>query len=109
MEDNTLKAVIEAEKEIQDRVEAEKRRAEQWLEQKKPQIQQDLKSQLEKLLEANEQIKTRIRADAEEQASEIISKAQTRAAELSRITPERLQQVVRRRLSCILPRAEHDR
>ena len=103
MERDILSQVIEAEKEIQQRLDLEKVKTREWIERAKKECDEEfvleekrIKASLEKSIE--EAIK-----EAEIKASGIVSRAEADAERLGRLETETLSKIIARQIDRILP------
>ncbi len=103
MEKDVLSQVIEAEKEIQKCLEAEKEKVREWIEAVQKESEEDFHVEERKIKEALDQSLAASAKDAEAKAGEITEDAVKRAAHLGQIGPETLQRIVEKRITKILP------
>jgi len=103
-----LAEVIRVEKEIQKRLEAESKKANQQVEQVRRELE-------EKVLRAeegtSELLKNRIQeatAEAHKKASEILNDANSMAEKIESLSDETLKTLLRRHISRVLPEFNHD-
>ena len=105
MEEDLLQAVIKVEKEIQQSIEAEKRKAADWLESRRVSLSRELKEKKQQLLDDHDQsleVTCQItRHKAEKEISEVNQKA-----EYLHNLPEELLLKVGEYLQLILPEEE---
>ncbi len=102
-EKDILSKVIGVEKEIQERLMAEKEKSVEWLEQVRKESEESVSRERDALRESFESAKVHSRADAEKRAAEIIGKAKEEAERISQIGDETLRRVLLRHISAILP------
>ncbi len=103
MEKDVLSQVIEAEKEIQKCIDAEKVKAKEWLEGMKKESEEEvLREQRTNERSVQESLRDADR-QADERASEIVRDAEAAAERLGGIDNDIVTRIVRRRISRILP------
>jgi hypothetical protein len=107
--ENTLNTVIETEGEIQAMLDAERLRAQTWLERVRQEVETDLQAQLAALAtNAAEAGEAPHRVAAAETAP-CLRRAEELAQRLATIGDEELGRAVRRHLAALLPGRAHDR
>jgi vacuolar-type H+-ATPase subunit H len=103
MEKDILSKVIEVEKEIQERLRDEKKKAHEWLEGVKKEIEKDISLQEEQLRDSYTRGREDAKAEAEREAARIVKDADALAERYRRMNDETLQEIVMRHLVKILP------
>lgn len=103
MEKDILSRVIEVEKEIQERLRAEKERSVEWLEKVKREAEEAVASDEERLKESFENAKVCSAAGADRKAAEILRKAAEEEERISAISDETLGRIIMKHLALILP------
>jgi vacuolar-type H+-ATPase subunit H len=103
MEKDVLSQVIEAEKEIQKCLEAEKVKVREWIEAFKKESEADLLGEERKIREALDQSLADAAQQAQAKAGDIVNDAGKSAARLGQLSPETLRRIVEQRLTKILP------
>jgi predicted phage gp36 major capsid-like protein len=103
MEKNILSQVIEAEKEIQRRLDAEKAEVQKWLEGEKKAAAEELEREEEIIRGALRQTAGQADLEAEAKAAEIEDKAKSASDHLGRVRPEVLTALVGKQIGRILP------
>ncbi|HAK59325.1 MAG TPA: hypothetical protein DCO77_02935 [Nitrospiraceae bacterium] len=104
MEPDILNSVIEAEQQIQERLEKEKNAADLRIEQARSEADQEIAGEEERLKQEAERVGADAKAGTDEQVADIIRSAENAAAARSRIPEETLHAVVERHLAGILPK-----
>lgn len=108
MQQDTLSEILEVEKEIKAMLDAERKRADQWLERMKLEIEQATQSELARLKDSVAQSEPVAKKAAEEKAAAIVQQARSRAEHIERIEEDRLTQIVRQSIAAIIPGATRD-
>jgi hypothetical protein len=108
MEKDILAGVIEVEAEIKRRLEAERKKAGEWLEKEKKEIEEETVREENRLKQDSQgALETKTR-DAEKTALEILNAARSRAGSLENITDEALKGIISKYIIRIIPGADHD-
>jgi len=94
MQQDTLDEILEAEKEIKDMLDGERKRADQWLEQTKLEIATTTKAKIAKVAESVTQSKGAAKKAAEATAAEIVQQALFVAQRIESLEEDRLQRIV---------------
>jgi vacuolar-type H+-ATPase subunit H len=102
-EKDILSKVIGVEKEIQERLMAEKERSLEWLEKVKKEAEEAVIAEERRLKESFEAAKSGSRAEAEKRAAEILRNAEAEAERISGISDESLGRIMMRHITVILP------
>ncbi len=89
-------------------LDAERKRANQWLERTKLEIDQATESELARLKESVPQSEPAAKKAAEDEAAAIIQQARSLAEAIERIEEDRLRQIVREAIAGIIPGATRD-
>jgi vacuolar-type H+-ATPase subunit H len=103
MDNDLLRDVIEKEKEIQRSLEQATLTAEQGLEARKKEIQEECAEKEKIIQNAFEQARERARYSAQDKASDIVKQAEQQAEWFGRVTDETLARIVANHISKILP------
>lgn len=103
MDEDALSRIIEAEKEIQKRLEDETRMAAERLKKLKRETGDRVMAEEARLKEAAEETVLKARSEAEAEALAIAGRAAKEAERLGRIKGNELRGMVRRRIAMILP------
>lgn len=103
MEKDILSRVIEVEKEIQERLISERRKAAEWLEKVKREAEEEVLKEDENLKMTCEKMIGDAEARAEKEAAEITGDAASQAGLLSVMSDETLEKIVMKHISSILP------
>jgi len=103
MEKDVLSQVIEAEKEIQKCLEAEKAKVRDWIETVKKESEGAFFAEERKIKESFDQSLAEAVKQAEAKAGEIVDAAGKSAGRLAQLPPETLQRIVAERITKILP------
>ena len=108
MEKDVLSTIIEIEKEIEERLESERRKAVQWLDSAKKEIEVELAANVRELKDSLMESVDIARENAEKQASAILSEAAKQSRLLSEIGDETLKRIITEHLRRILPGSDYD-
>lgn len=108
MQQDTLSEILEVEQEIMAMLNAERKRADQWLERTKLKIEQAKQSDLARLAESVAKSEPVAKKAAQDKAAAIVRQAQSLAVHIDRIEEDRLKQVVRQHIAAIIPGATRD-
>jgi hypothetical protein len=108
MEHGTLEEVLEVEKEIEKLLDSETARAHRWLEQRKKEIEEERHSAIAELRVAVACEKKAAETDAEAKASRITDQARDLACRVDAMGEDRLNQIIWRHLSVIMPEPVRD-
>ena len=103
MEKDVLSQVIEAEKEIQKCLEAEKVKVREWLETVKKECESEFTAEEKKIKESLDLSMAESAKQAETKAGRIVEEAGQSAARLEHLRTETLSAIVRKRITTILP------
>ncbi len=106
MEKEGLGTLIEVEREIHERIEREKKKAEEWLETVRKQCLEGLMKEEEELKASLERAMADTAVAAEREALEIVEHAQAEADRLRGISRDLLQVIVMKHVVRILPGAQ---
>lgn len=110
MKTSILGTVIEAEQEIQARIEAERKKTREWIEQVRAESARAAAGEAERLTGNSASTVAKAKAEAQARAAELVDRAQRRAEQLTALSDARLQQIMARQIHQILPGADrHDR
>src|SRR5574337_265278 len=96
MEKDVLSQVIEAEKEIQKCIEAEKLKAREWLDEVRKECEETFLLEEKKMRESVEQALDRASGQAEAEAAGILSRAASAAERLGQLKKENVTAIVQR-------------
>ncbi|HXX54147.1 MAG TPA: hypothetical protein VEI28_06210 [Thermodesulfovibrionales bacterium] len=102
MEKDILGKVIEVEKEIQERLSEERKKAHEWLEGVTKKIEKDATIQEQQLRESYTKDREDSRSEAERKASRIVKDAETLARHCRELSDETLERVVQKYVVRIL-------
>jgi len=108
MEKDILAGVIEVEAEIKRRLEAERKKAGEWLGKEKKDIEEEAVREENRLRQDFQAALETKRRDAEKKALEILHAARSRADRLENITDEALRGIISKYIIRIIPGADHD-
>ena len=103
MEKDTLSQVIEAEKEIQKRMEIEKAKAAEWLESAKKGAEADYLREEKKVRASIDQWQAETAKEAEENAARIVGCAAREAERFGAVEADSLKRIVLKHIARILP------
>lgn len=103
MEKDILTKVIEVEKEIQDTLDGEKRRSEEWVEKVRMEIEEEVIKEDEDLKKSFKETEGIAIAEIKNKSSEILEGATRQAEGLSKISDEDLNEIIKRHIMRILP------
>jgi len=103
MEKDILSQVIDAEKEIQQCLEAERVKAREWLERANKEAEEAMLLEQRKIKEMQEQSLAEADKQAAQKAEEIIREATAASEHLGQLKPEVLRSIVEQRIPGILP------
>jgi vacuolar-type H+-ATPase subunit H len=103
MERDMLNEVIEVERDIHERLLAEKRKAGEWVDEVKKKAEKDILLEDERIKKLFEQAIKDARLDAEKKAHEVIVDANEKAERLAAISDEFLIKTIRKHIIRILP------
>lgn len=109
MPENTLKTVIDTETEIQAILDAERLRAQAWLERIRQEVDAELQAQLATLSATAAEAEQGARTAAAEETAVAIRQAELLAQRLAAISDDELERTVRRHLAVIIQGTGHDR
>ena len=108
MEHGTLEKVLEVEKEIEKLLDSETASAHRWLERQKEEIEEARRSAIAELKVAVALDKKAAETDAEAKASRITAQARDLACRVDAMGEDRLNQIIWRHLSVIIPEPVRD-
>ena len=108
MEKDILAGVIEVETEIKRRLETEGKKAGEWLEKEKKDIEEETVREENRLKQDFQGSLETKRRDAEKTALEILNAARSRAGRLENITDEALKGIISKYIIRIVPGVRHD-
>ena len=103
MDDDILSRVVEVEREVQQRLDVEKKMSLDWIEKVKKEAEERVVAEEKKLKEEMGQDLQEAKLEAEKGAAAIIEDAYDEAARLRDIGDEILKKTIRKHLSTILP------
>lgn len=109
MERGLLGKVVEAERQIQERIDSEKKRWEEELQKVRREAEEKIRQEEASLSEQCEKSVREAEKSAEERASAILDAAAVKAAKLKDLNDEVLKQIVMKYIHRLLPGACHDR
>lgn len=104
MKKSILNEVIEVERDIQERLMVEKKKASEWVDEVKKKAEKDILSEEERIKKLFEQAIKNARLDAEKEEQEIIADANEKAMRLAAIDDEFLIKIVKKHIIGILPK-----
>lgn len=103
MEKDILSKVIGVEKEIQDVLDIEKRKSEEWLEGVKKEVEEEFLREEGTLKESLKKAEEDRVADARRKAAEILEDAKEHTERLAKISDETLKKIIIKHIIKILP------
>ena len=103
MQQSTLQEILGVEQEIREKLNAEREKASQWLEDARRQILAEHSAETERLQGSSKQGEAAAREAAGKSAAEIVSQAQDAARTLEHLDDEALRSLVARHIACIVP------
>lgn len=103
MQQSTLQEILGVEEEIREKLNAEREKASQWLEDERRRIQSEHIAALERLRGSSSQGEAAAREGARKSAAEIVSQAQAAAQAMERHDDDALRGLVARHIACIVP------
>jgi Skp family chaperone for outer membrane proteins len=103
MDKDVLATVIETEKEIEERLEREKEKAAQWLENVGKEIEAETAAEVRKMEDSQHAAVAAAREAAEKRASLMLREVQEQSRRLSRISDETLKRIIGDHLDRIRP------
>ena len=109
MEQNTLKEILEVEKQIEETLDRETGKARQWLKQSKREIEEERQSEIAELNEAVARGREEAKTTAAEKAAEIVERARSFADRVEGLGDDCLQHVTWRHIADIAPGTDRDR
>ena len=104
MAQDTLKEILEVEKEIKARLDMESARADQWLEQTRKEIESARRARIAELDASLARDKEEARRAAEEKAESIVDRVRTFSERIEGLGDDRLQQITWRHIANMGPR-----
>jgi hypothetical protein len=102
-EQDTLQEVFGLEREISSKLDAERQRADQWLEGARRDIEQGRLSEIARLKARTVQDEAAAQQAARDKAAEILRRATSAAARVAALETEQLVPIVRQHLAAIMP------
>ncbi len=110
MDTSVLGAVIEAEQEIQARIEAGRKTTREWIEGVKSEAAQSVAEEAERLRRESAATMVTAKAGAQARAAELLRRTEHQAEKLAALSDTRLQQIMAQQIRHVLPGADrHDR
>lgn len=109
MNPNTLKTVLETERQIQEVLAGERIRAARWLEQVAREVEEDRRIEADRLVRESARALEAARNACRDQAARILARSQAALGRAEKISDDVLHEIVRRHLAGILPERRHDR
>ena len=110
MDTSVLGAVIEAEQEIQARIEAERKKARERIDGVKAEAAQSVAEEAERLRGESAATLVTAKAGAQARAAKLLLRTEHLAEELAALSDTRLQQIMAQQIHHVLPGADrHDR
>ena len=110
MEEDVLSAVMEVEREIQERLEAERRKSREWLERVRAEAGRALAGSEERFKKSSEKAVADALSEAESRAADLLSRATREAERLVHLDDDAMRKIMAQYLPRILPgEHEHDR
>jgi vacuolar-type H+-ATPase subunit H len=109
MDDGILTDIITVEKEVRERLDAERERAAALLEQVRNDLEEEFRREEKSLQEALDNARVAARAEAEQKAAHLVQDAAERGERLARIDEEALRRVVVEHLAGLMPGRGDDR
>ena len=110
MDEDVLSTVMEVEREIQEKLEAERRKAREWLERVRADAGRSYAASEERFKKSSEKAVADALADVEARAADLLSRATLEAERLVHLGDETMRKIMARYLPRILPgEHEHDR
>ena len=103
MDNDILSEVIEAEKEIQRCLEAERARTSEWLGKVKKESEEEIARSEQEIRESLRASFESAQAEAHSKAASIVKEAETKAERVEKVENERLVSIISNRLNEILP------
>ena len=95
--------IITVEKEIQEKLDAETKKAAAWANQQKEEIERESQQQIESLQSATCLAQDEVQKEAAKKCGEIIEDEERKAQQLNELTDEFLKPIVLRHIECIDP------
>ena len=105
MQQSTLQEILGVEQEIREKLNAEREKASQWLEDARRQILAEHTAEVGRLQGSSSESEAATREAACSKASEIVSEAQDAAHAIEHLDDEALRSLVSRHIACIAPGA----
>lgn len=109
MEQDTLKEILEVEKQIKETLDTETARAHQWLEQSKREIEEERQAEIAELNATVARGREEAKTTAEEKAAEVVERARSFAIRIEELDDDCLRQVTWGYIADIVPRINRDR
>jgi hypothetical protein len=103
MHQSTLQEILGVEEEIREKLNAEREKASQWLEDERRRIQAEHTAEMGRLQGSSSQGEAAAREAARRNAAEIVSEAQAAAHAIERHGDDALRRLVARHIACIVP------
>lgn len=104
MQQSTLQEILGVEQEVREKLDAEREKASQWLEDARRQIQAEHAAEIGRLHGRSSQGEAAATETARKSAAEIVSQAQDAALATEQHSDEALRGLVARHIACIAPR-----
>ena len=104
MADKNIQDIIAVEKELQEKLGAERKKTAEWLSQQKEEIERELQKHIENLESVTCSQQEEVRKAASKKSREIIDQARRRAQHLDGLRDETLLPIVLQHIACIDPR-----
>ncbi len=108
MEKDVLATILELEKEIEEQLENERNKANQWLDSAKRDIETELAAKVRELDISLHEAVAAARESAEKQADAILTKAVEQTRLLSKISDDTLKRIISDHIGRILPGSDYD-
>ncbi len=105
MQQSTLQEILGVEEEIREKLDAEREKASQWLEDARRQLQAEHATEMGRLQGSSSQGEAAAREAAGKSAAEIVSQAQDATRAIEQLDDEALRSLVTRHIACIVPRS----
>ncbi len=109
MEQNTLKDIIDTELAIKKMLEAEQKRASEWLSRIRKETESKEQDEINRLADSTRRAREDAQSAAENRADKIVQNAVSLGRQLENLSDHHLQRTVWQHISCIVPRTENDR
>ncbi|MDH4310064.1 MAG: hypothetical protein OEY13_13725 [Gammaproteobacteria bacterium] len=103
MQQSTLQEILGVEEEIREKLDAEREKAGQWLEDERRRLLAEHTAEMGRLQGSSSQGEAAAREAARRSAAEIVSQAQAAAHAMERDRDDALRDLVARHIACIVP------